>query len=81
MYSRALDVVTGSTNSKVYALSGVDGSEIWTFDVANPSPSAPAIADINGDTVMDVVIATGDTVYCITGPPPPSPPPPPVGGF
>lgn len=72
-----LDVVTGSTSMKVYALSGVDGSEIWTFDVANPSPSAPALADINGDTVMDVVIATGDIVYCITGPPPP---PPPVGG-
>jgi len=72
-----LDIVTGSTSMKVYALSGVDGSAIWTFDVANPSPSAPALADINGDTVMDVVIATGDIVYCITGPPPP---PPPVGG-
>ena len=72
-----LDVVTGSTSMKVYALSGVDGSEIWTFDIANPSPSALAIADINGDTVMDVVIATADIVYCITGPPPP---PRPVGG-
>ncbi len=73
-----LDVVVGSTNSKLYALSGIDGSEIWTFDVAHPSPSAPAIADINPNTVLDIVIRTGNIVYCITGPAPP--PPRPVGG-
>jgi outer membrane protein assembly factor BamB len=71
-----LDVAVGSTQGKIYALSGIDGSEIWTFDVVGYSPSAPALADIDGNTVLDLVIATGSTVYCITGPPPP----PPVGG-
>ena len=60
-----LDVVTGSTQGKIYALSGVDGSEIWTFNVASYSPSAPALADMQNSGFLDIVFATGNTVYRI----------------
>jgi len=69
-----LDVVTGSNSQKVYALSGTDGSEIWTFDINDDDPSCPAIADINNDGFMDIVIATGSTIYAITESDRPVPP-------
>jgi len=63
-----LDVVVVSQNRKLYALSGVDGGEIWAlpYTIGSRDASAPAIADINNDSVMDIVFAAGNTVYAIT---------------
>ena len=62
-----LDIVVVSQNKKLYALSGVDGSEIWSWiHSGGVDASAPAIADINADGTMNIVFAAGNIVYTIT---------------
>ena len=57
-----LDVVIAGLNQKLYALSGVDGSEIWTIDTNDPSAGVPAVGDINNDGIMDIVVSAGSSV-------------------
>lgn len=62
-----LDVLVAGLNQKLYALSGVDGSEIWTIATDNMSAGVPAICDLDGDGMMEIVISAGAYVQVFTG--------------
>ena len=42
-----------------------DGATSWTYTLPTtlPGPRAPVLADLNGDTRLDLVIASGQTIY------------------
>ena len=63
------DVLIAGLSQKLYALSGVDGSEIWTIDTDDPSAGVPAVGDLDGDGVMEIVVSAGNSVQ-VFGPPP-----------
>ncbi len=63
-----LDVVVGSDDSYIYALSGRDGSLLWKFGTGNKVWSSPALGDLNGDGVLDVVVGSSDHyIYALSG--------------
>jgi len=55
----AVDVVSPSTDGRVYALRGRDGGVIWSA-AAGASRSVPALADLTGDGTQDVLVVTMD---------------------
>jgi len=57
-----LDVLIAGLSKKLYALSGTDGSEIWTIDTNDPSAGVPAIGDLDGNGVMDIIVSAGSSV-------------------
>lgn len=66
------DVVMGSSNKKVFAISGKDGSLLWTFDTSSYGEGGWvyqtfAKYDYNEDGTIDVLAASGDDAYG-TGP-------------
>jgi len=65
------DVVIAGLSKKLYALSGVDGSEIWTIDTNDPSAGVPAVGDLDGDGGMEIVVSAGNSVQVFTELPPP----------
>ena len=58
-----LDILTGGRNSDVIALSGVDGSEVWTLTARNPG-GVPGLPGFTGSSVRTgeyfMVTASGD---------------------
>jgi len=67
------DLVISGLCQKLYALSGLDGSEIWTMDTSDPSAGVPAIGDLDGDGLTDIVVSAGSHVAAFTQVPPPVP--------
>ena len=66
------EVIFGAWYGKVYVLNGEDGSLVWrnTYCDTGYVQSAPCITDIDGDGVLDMVVAMfrGDhTVYALRG--------------
>ncbi|MBE2189665.1 MAG: VCBS repeat-containing protein [Candidatus Kapabacteria bacterium] len=63
------DVIFGTTGGQVIALSGIDGSEIWTLDLAAhigkefSIDHAPVVADFDADGILDVFIIGGFVEY------------------
>jgi hypothetical protein len=57
------DCVVGSSNNKIYALSG-SGTLLWSADTKGTVSSISAIADVNNDKVVD--IAVGSDAGCAT---------------
>ncbi len=53
------DIVVCCKNGDVVALSGQNGSRLWTFE-AKSRPTAPAIGDLDGDRRDDVLVGTED---------------------
>ena len=56
-------------NSSIFALNGVEGSPLWNFSfLFGADFSIPAIGDLNGDGVAEVVFgALNHNVYCLSG--------------
>jgi len=63
------DVVVAGSSQKLYALSGIDGSEIWNIATDDPSAGVPAIGDLNGDGAMEIVVSAGNRVQVFGNPP------------
>ncbi len=62
------DVVIGTGDGTVLALSGADGSLIWDYHAGGGIAGTPAVADLNGDTIWDVVVGSYDTqIHAING--------------
>jgi len=55
-----LDVIVGSDDNKVYALSGENGQLLWSFQTGSDVYSSPAIGDIDRDGLLDIVIGSVD---------------------
>ena len=65
------DVLVAGLSQNLYALSGVDGSEIWTIATNDPSAGVPAVGDLDGDGGMEIVVSAGNSVQVFTQEPPP----------
>jgi len=62
------DVLVAGLSQTLYALSGTDGSEIWTVATDDPSAGVPAVGDLNGDGVMEILVASGSHVQAFGSP-------------
>jgi len=68
-----LEVVFGSHNGRVWALSASDGTYEWNFTISDPNAyivSSPVIVDVNNDTLTEIVIgsnAVPGTIYVLNG--------------
>jgi outer membrane protein assembly factor BamB len=65
------DVLIAGLSQNLYALNGVDGSEIWTIATNDPSAGVPAVGDLDGDGGMEIVVSAGNSVQVFTQEPPP----------
>ena len=65
------DVLIAGLSQNLYALSGIDGSEIWTIATNDPSAGVPAVGDLDGDGGMEIVVSAGSSVQVFTQEPPP----------
>jgi outer membrane protein assembly factor BamB len=62
------DGARGSPSTSVIALSGADGSRLWAFRTGGGTWSSPALAELDGDGVDDVVIGSQEgTCYVLSG--------------
>ena len=62
------DIIGGSKDGRVFALSGADGHVLWAHDARSPAQSRPIIADADGDGRPDVLLGTGTTGFlCLRG--------------
>ncbi|MBI4861224.1 MAG: PQQ-binding-like beta-propeller repeat protein, partial [Candidatus Riflebacteria bacterium] len=55
-----VDVVVGSNNRKVIAISGLTGKELWSRETDAEVASSPAVGDLDGDGKLDVAIGSND---------------------
>ncbi|WP_455392151.1 CARDB domain-containing protein [[Eubacterium] cellulosolvens] len=64
------EVFFGCDNGKIYSLSGTDLTELWTYQTGGRILSSPAIANINSDERLEVIIGSNDGfVYCFEADP------------
>ncbi|MEM0473116.1 MAG: PQQ-binding-like beta-propeller repeat protein [Candidatus Aenigmatarchaeota archaeon] len=63
------DVLVGCSDSRIYALNGLNGNVIWSYKVNAYIFSSPAIADINSDGTNDFVFGSFDKYQYSLDPP------------
>ncbi|MCX8178702.1 MAG: PQQ-binding-like beta-propeller repeat protein [Candidatus Aenigmarchaeota archaeon] len=63
------DVLVGCSDSRIYALNGLNGNVIWSYKVNAYIFSSPAIADINSDGTNDFVFGSLDRYQYSLDPP------------
>ena len=70
-----IEVIIGSENQKINCINGSTGTLKWQFSTRNSYISSPAIADIDTNGIMEIIVESNcaplgtDTanVYCING--------------
>jgi Cys-rich repeat protein len=63
-----LEVVVGSSDKKVYALNGEDGSVLWSYTTGEGVGSSPSLGDIDNDGKLEVVVGSYDyKIYALNG--------------
>jgi outer membrane protein assembly factor BamB len=63
-----LEVVIGSSDSRVYCLNGATGAQKWNYTTGAGVGSSPTIADVDGDGYLEVLVGSFDkNVYCLNG--------------
>jgi serine/threonine protein kinase/outer membrane protein assembly factor BamB len=61
-------VLVADGKSTMHCLALGDGKERWKFGVSDPFPAPPALVDINGDGVKDVIASSDNSyVYALNG--------------
>ena len=61
-------VLVADGKSTLHCLALGDGKERWKFGVSDPFPGRPALVDVNGDGVNDVIAASDNGfVYALNG--------------
>lgn len=64
----APEVVFGSDDRKVWAVSVATGAPLWTRETGGVVSSSPRLADLDGDGAVEVVVGSGDEkVYVLAG--------------
>ena len=64
----SLDVVVGSDDDYIYALSGRGGKLLWKFETVYDVWSSPALGDLDRDESLDVVVGSRDNyIYALSG--------------
>jgi outer membrane protein assembly factor BamB len=65
---RTPDVIVGSCDHKVHAISGRNGELLWTFETGDELEGSPVIGDLNADGQPDVIVGSVDhRVYALAG--------------
>ncbi|MGH8103674.1 MAG: FG-GAP-like repeat-containing protein, partial [bacterium] len=60
-------IVVGADNGIVYAFTNV-GGVLWQFQTGSPVESSPALADMDGDDILDVIVGSDNgRVYVLKG--------------
>ena len=52
------DIIFGGNDFRIHALDGQSGAHMWSSPLILDMLSAPAVGDINGDDIYDVVVTT-----------------------
>jgi len=55
-----VEVVVGSWDNYIYALSGKDGKLLWKFKTGSYVASSPALGDLDGDGYIDMAVGSLD---------------------
>lgn len=61
------DVVVSNAVGVTWALSGADGTPLWNVPGAGSEPASPAIGDVDGDGLPEVVVGGGVSVRALDG--------------
>ncbi len=67
-----LDIIVGiyspAPNPTIVCVSGRTLLPIWTYEGPTPVEERPAISDVDGDGIVEVIVAEmGDRIVCLTG--------------
>jgi len=65
------DISFGAYDGHVYMVDGATGTLIWKYNCGTglfSVQSSPAMADVSGDGIADVIIGADETVWCFYGP-------------
>jgi|GEM_PF-690335 len=63
-----LEVIVGSLDNKIYALSGERGDSLWTYTTGGTVSSSPCLGDIDCDGKLEVVVGSHDnSLYALNG--------------
>jgi outer membrane protein assembly factor BamB len=65
---RMPDIVGGSKDGRIFAISGKDGRSMWSLETRHPAQTRPVIADVDGDGRPEVLVGVGTSGFlCLRG--------------
>lgn len=52
------DIVIGGSDGFLYAIRGIDGTELWNYSIGGNIPGSPAIGDVNNDGENEIIVGS-----------------------